>query len=200
MVFGVLIAFLAVCGIFALAVYSGAISAPFNRPFTTVGVSEQKAYPAPCLPAVKGQPDGALPIAYPDIEVRLLNASDEGGLARAHETVLAERGFTIESTDNVSLALQESEIRFGAKGIVEAYTLAAQFPKMRLVLDDRRGKLVDLLIGQNYDPPLGVEDVDVAADQPLRNVEDCVPADTIERVKQISPATDDDEDTVQPAK
>ena len=199
MVFGVLIAFLAVCGIFALAVYSGAISSPFNRPFTTVGVSDQKDYPVPCLPAVEGQPDGALPIAYTDVKVRLLNASKESGLAGAHETVLAERGFTILETGNVSLLLEESEIRFGSKGTVQAYTLAAQFPTMRLVLDDREDRSIDLLIGADFDPPVDIEDVDVAADQPLQNAEDCVPIGEIEPVQQLMPASEDDA-TVKPAK
>lgn len=199
MVFGVLIAFLAVCGIFALAVYSGAISSPFNRPFTTVGVSDQKTYPVPCLPAVKGQPDGALPIAYTDVKVRLLNASKESGLAGAHEIVLAERGFTILEKGNVSLLLEESEIRFGSKGTVQAYTLAAQFPTMRLVLDDREDRSIDLLIGADFDPPIDIEDVDVAADQPLQNAEDCVPIGEIEPAQQLMPASEDDA-TVKPAK
>jgi hypothetical protein len=198
-VFGVLIAFLAVCGIFALAVYSGAISSPFNRPFTTIGVSEQKTYPAPCLPAVKGQPDGALPIAYAQVQVHLLNASGEQGLASAHETVLVDRGFDILDKNNVSLVLQESELRFGKNGTVQAYTLAAQFPKMRLVLDDRGGPAVDLLIGENFDAPLDVEDVDVAADQPLHNADGCVPMNSIEPEKRVQPVSAED-DEVQPAK
>lgn len=199
-VFGVLIAFLAVCGIFALAVYSGAINAPFNRPFTTVGVSAQKTYPVPCLPAVEGQPDGALPVAYTEVEVLLLNASEESGLASAHETVLAKRGFTIRDTGNVPLLLEESEIRFGTKGTVQAYTLAAQFPSMRLVLDDREGRAIDLLIGADFDPPLKVEDVDVAADQPLQNGEGCEPMDSIEPEQRIMPTEEDDVDAVRPAK
>ena len=197
-VFGVLIAFLAVCGIFALAVYSGAISSPFNRPFTTVGAAEQKTYPVPCLPAVKGQPDGALPATYSDVQVRLLNASEEIGLASAHETVLADRGFSIISKGNVPVQLQESEIRFGRKGIVQAYPLAAQFPEIRLVLDDRKDRKIDLLIGDEFEAPLDVEDVELTADQPLTNVEDCVPSGDIEPEKRIEPSATDDE--VQPAK
>ena len=197
-VFGVLIAFLAVCGIFALAVYSGAISSPFNRPFTTVGAAEQKTYPVPCLPAVKGQPDGALPATYSDVQIRLLNASEEIGLASAHETVLADRGFSIISKGNVPVQLQESEIRFGRKGIVQAYTLAAQFPEIRLVLDDRRDRKIDLLIGEEFEAPLDVEDVELTADQPLLNAEDCVPSGDIEPEKRIEPSATDDE--VQPAK
>ncbi|WP_157237343.1 LytR C-terminal domain-containing protein [Promicromonospora sukumoe] len=197
-VFGVLIAFLAVCGIFALAVYSGAISSPFNRPFTTVGAAEQKTYPVPCLPAVKGQPDGALPATYSDVQIRLLNASEEIGLASAHETVLADRGFSIISKGNVPVQLQESEIRFGRKGIVQAYTLAAQFPEIRLVLDDRRDRKIDLLIGEEFEAPLDVEDVELTADKPLINAEDCVPSGEIEPEKRIEPSATDDED--QPAK
>lgn len=199
-VFGVLIAFLAVCGIFALAVYSGAISSPFNRPFTTVGVTAQKSYPVPCLPEVSGQPDGALPVSYTDIRVRLLNASGESGLASAHETVLADRGFVIMGTGNVKSLLQESEIRFGKNGIVQAYTLAAQFPKMRMVLDQRGDPSIDLLIGENFDPPLDVEDVELAADQPLRNAEGCAPVDEITPEKRILPVKEGEPDEVQPAK
>lgn len=197
-VFGVLIAFLAVCGIFALAVYSGAISSPFNRPFTTVGVSEQETYPVPCLPPIKGQPDGALPTAYSDVEVRLLNASEEIGLASAHESVLADRGFSIVAKGNVPMQLQESEIRFGRKGIVQAYTLAAQFPEIRLVLDDRTDRKIDLLIGEEFEAPLDVEDVELASDQPLLNAEGCVPAKSIEPVEQVKRTKTGDEG--QPAK
>ncbi|MCP2266356.1 LytR C-terminal domain-containing protein [Promicromonospora thailandica] len=199
-VFGVLIAFLAVCGIFALAVYSGAISSPFDRPFTTVGASEQKTYPVACLPTVEGQPDGALPVAYSEIKVRLLNSTQESGLGRAHESVLTDRGFEVIELGNFPDPLTESEVRFGVNGIVQAYELAAQFPKMRLVLDDREGPAVDLVIGEDYDAPLDVKDVDVAADQPLRNAEDCVPADTITPEARVLPATPEQaEDEVQPA-
>lgn len=198
-VFGVLIAFLAVCGIFALAVYSGAISSPFDRPFTTVGASDQKTYPVACLPEVEGQPDGALPVAYAEIKVRVLNSTDESGLGKAHQSVLVERGFQVVEIGNVSDELVESEVRFGTKGIVRAYELAAQFPSMRLVLDDRKGPVVDLIIGRDYDPPLDVEDVDITADQPLRNADGCVPADTITPEPQIAPATANSaEDDVQP--
>ena len=199
-VFGVLIAFLAVCGIFALAVYSGAISSPFNRPFTTVGVTEQETYPVPCVPPVEGQPDGALPSAYSDTQVRLLNASGESGLAKAHRTVLVDRGFDIVATGDVPVLLKESEIRFGRNGIVQAYTLAAQFPEIRLVLDDRTERRVDLLIGEDFEAPLSVDDVDVAADQPLKNVTGCVAAKSIDPEKRIMPSSTDSGDEVQPAK
>ncbi|WP_454860389.1 LytR C-terminal domain-containing protein [Promicromonospora soli] len=180
-VFGVLIAFLAVCGIFALAVYSGAISSPFNRPFTTVGVTEQESYPVPCLPAVKGQPDGALPVAYSKIEVRVLNATavstvvGEAGAAAAFEAELDRRGFDVIKLDDYEGEQKVySELRFGAKGVVAAYTLAEHLPEVRLVLDDRKGSTVDLLVGEEYEAPYPLDDVAVSSDQPLQNRAGCV--------------------------
>ncbi|WP_369370087.1 LytR C-terminal domain-containing protein [Promicromonospora sp. Populi] len=181
-VFGVLIAFLAVCGIFALAVYSGAISSPFNRPFTTVGAAEQETYPVPCLPEVEGQPDGALPIAYSDIQVRVFNASavstvgGEVGAAAAFATDLTERGFVVIDLDNFEGAqVVVSELRFGTRGVVAAYTLAQHLPNVRFVLDARTGTSVDLLVGEDYEAPYPADQVVLSEDQPLQNREGCVP-------------------------
>jgi hypothetical protein len=180
-VFGVLIAFLAVCGIFALAVYSGAISSPFNASFTTVGETEQESYPVPCLPAVEGQPDGALPVAYSKIAVRVLNATavstvvGEAGAAAAFEKELDRRGFDVITLgDYEGEQKVYSELRFGKKGVVAAYTLAEHLPDVRLVLDERKGASVDLLVGEQYEAPYPVDDVAVSSDQPLQNREGCV--------------------------
>jgi hypothetical protein len=180
-VFGVLIAFLAVGGIFALAVYSGAISSPFNRPFTTVGMTEQESYPVPCLPAVKGQPDGALPVAYSKIQVRVLNASavstvvGEAGIAAAFEAELDRRGFDVIAMGDFDGEQKvHSELRFGVKGVVAAYTLAEHLPDVRLVLDERKGTAVDLLVGERYEAPYPLDEVAVSSDQPLQNREGCV--------------------------
>ncbi|GAB4086604.1 hypothetical protein GCM10028784_32340 [Myceligenerans cantabricum] len=186
MVFGVIIAFLAVCGIFALAMYTGSLVGPFQRDFTVVGVSQQEEVPAPCLPQVEGQPDGALPLPAAEIEVNSLNASEAQGVAKAFEEELVRRGFTVLELGTMpeDNRLEDSELRFGTKGIVPAYTLAAQFPSMRMVLDDRAGRKVDLLIGEKYDRPVDEEDVP-APELPLENVDNCVPADEITPKKRV---------------
>jgi hypothetical protein len=185
-VFGVIIAFLAVAGILALAMYTGSLVGPFQRPFTVVGVSQQEEVPVPCLPQVNGQPDGALPLPYAEVEVNSLNASESQGVAKAFEDVLVSRGFTVLELGTMAEEdrLEVSELRFGVNGIVHAYTLAAQFPSIRMVMDKRTGKRVDLLIGEKYDKPLAVEDVP-AVDAPLENVDGCVPADEITPKKRV---------------
>jgi hypothetical protein len=196
-VFGVLVAFLLVASLGALAIYTGALTAPFARPFTS-SEQETTTEPAPCLPAVDGQPDGALPLPYDQVKVRVFNASGMSGLATANQKVLAGRGFDVLGTGNYNSTydaelptgstLTSNELRFGPKGVVAAYTLAAQFPDMRLVLDDREDATVDLLVGEEYERPLDEADVPLAADQPLTNAKGCEPVDEVEPVPAPTPA------------
>lgn len=184
-VFGLIIAFLLLAGLAAAAMYSGAFSSPFSRPiYTPVAEAPQ---PEPCLPQVKGQPDGALPVPYSKVKVRVYNAADGSEpLAGANEDVLSERGFDVVDTGNWVEKLDQSEVRFGTKGITRAYTLAAQYPDVRLVLDDRKGATVDLLVGEEYSPPLSEDSVLLNAETPLEDVEGCVPADEITPIPQVT--------------
>lgn len=184
-VFGLLVALLAVTGLGALALYTGAIDSPFDQPIHTPGTEEAaEVGPVPCLPAVEGQPDGALPVSYSDVELRVINASTTTGLARAHADVLRDRGFTIALTGDLDHLLPRTELRFGPAGIVAAYTLAGHFPEVRMVLDDREDAVVDLLVGEEYERPLPEEEVPLLADQPLQNAPGCVPAEEITPVPQ----------------
>ena len=68
-IFGVLIAFLAVSGLAAAAVYTGAIDPPFERGFTAKESEDDKLTPQPCLAA------DTLPVPYSSVTVRVLNAT-----------------------------------------------------------------------------------------------------------------------------
>lgn len=184
-VFGLIIAFLLLAGLAAAAMYSGAFSSPFSRPiYTPVAEAPQ---PEPCLPQVEGQPDGALPVPYSKVKVRVYNAADGSEpLAGANEDVLSERGFDVVDTGNWVEKLDQSEVRFGTKGITRAYTLAAQYPDVRLVLDDRKGATVDLLVGEEYSPPLSEDSVLLNPETPLEDVEGCVPVDEITPIPQVT--------------
>jgi hypothetical protein len=183
-VFGLLIAFLAVVGLGALAVYTGAVNSPIGQPIASPDAEVEPEGPVPCLPKVKGDAAGAVPVAYSKIRVRVFNASETTGLAAAHAEVLGDRGFDVIDTGNLDHHITESELRFGVKGIRAAYTLAAQYPEMRLVLDDRPGIAVDLAVGTEWERPLAEEDVPIQADKPLENRPGCVPAKEITPLKQ----------------
>lgn len=182
-VFGLLIAALAVTGLGALAVYTGAIDAPFDRPFTTPQETDPLAeVPVPCVP------DGTLPVPSGDVRVTILNASGKSEpLAGLNEDVLTERGFVIDAIGNAPDLdgengpdlMERTQIHFGAAGVPAAYTLAAHYPEPGLVLDAREDATVTLYIGEDFDDIVDPELVGIAADIPLESREDCLPVEEI---------------------
>ncbi len=183
MVFGLIIAFLVVAGLGALAVYTGTIKSPIDEPIHTPSAEDTTIAPA-CVPQTKKWPDGAPPVAYNKVKLRVYNAADYSfGIAGANADVLADRGFDIvDNGDFTRLIDGSSEIRYGRKGIRQAYTLAAQFPDVRLVLDDRKGSAIDLLVGSDYSEPLPVEDVPLTSGEPMPNLDGCEPVSEIDPV------------------
>ncbi len=184
-VFGLLIAFLAVCGIGALAIYTGAIEAPFARDFTTPEVIDPLAdVPAPCLP------EDTLPVAYSDIEVMVLNGSGTGGIANANEEILERRGFVVTGTGNVAETAR-TQVRFGAEGVAAAYTLAAHYENVALLLDDREGTGIDLVLGTEFERLVDPELVELDAETPLVDAEGCEPLEEI--TPRPGPVPDEEE-------
>ena len=171
--FGVLIASLAVAGLGAVAVFTGGIDSPFDRPFTTRAPSTAAAaVPPPC------PPDGTLPVAYGQVQVQVLNATDRAGLAADTAAALTARGFAIVGTGNSpSPVLGVARISFGAAGVPAAYTLAAHLPGVSLVLDNRQDATVDLAVGSDF---IGLLDPGVVAldpNAPLVGQPGCLPLD-----------------------
>ena len=191
-VFGLLIAFLAVVGLAALAVYTGAVDAPIGESAASPRPEAEPAEPVPCLPRPKGNAEGVRPATYSDVRVRVFNASDTAGLAAAHAEVLNDRGFDVVDEGNLDHKIERSELRFGTKGIRAAYTVAAHYPELRLVLDDRSGNVVDLAVGTEWERPLAEEDVPISADQPLENRPGCVPAGEMTPVARELPVNPED--------
>jgi len=178
--FGLLGTALAAAFTVALLIFGGVIEAPFAREFSSPHGAVDDVTP-PCLPVVPGQPDGALPIAYNLVDLRVYNASGIGGVAGAAQTVLGRRGFVINIVGDWSTVQPINQLRFGPDGIVAAYTVAAHFPPIQMILDDRTDASVDLVMGENYDEPLPPDEVDLASDRPLLNIRGCEPASQITR-------------------
>jgi hypothetical protein len=177
-IFGAIGTFLAIAFTLALLIFGGVIEAPFARGFTSPH-DDVGDLTAPCLPEVPGQPYGALPVPYDEIDLRVFNASGVSGVATANQTVLGRRGFAIQTVGDWGSVVPLNQLRFGLNGIVAAYTVAAQFPPMQMILDARPDNSVDLVVGENYDRPLETADVDLSADRPLMNIRGCVPANNI---------------------
>ena len=109
-VFGALIAALALAGLGATAIYTGAMDAPFlARDFTTPSPDAIPEDPkAPCPPA------DALPVALPSIQVRVLNSTGISGLAGTASTTLTAAGFVVLEVGNYPMKVTGgSRIQFG---------------------------------------------------------------------------------------
>lgn len=180
--FGLLIAVLVVSGLGAVAIYSGAIPAPFDRGFSTPDVGDEFAgTKVPCLP------EGTMPVPYTSVSVRVLNASGRQGLAGAITEELDQRDFKVTAPANTTRD-ERTQIRFGALGMPAAYTLAAHFESPVLLLDDRADGNVDLFIGEDFENLVDDELVGIDPLAPLPNPEGCVPIDQVTPLKGPTPA------------
>ncbi|QJW38243.1 LytR C-terminal domain-containing protein [Cellulosimicrobium protaetiae] len=182
-VFGLLIAALAVVGLGALAVYTGAIDAPFDRPLSTPeAVDDLADVEVPCLA------EGTLPVATGEVQVNVYNASGKDDpLGRLNQDILTSRGFAVLSTGNApdldgdgdADVMTRTQIHFGAAGVAQAYTLAAHYEDAGLVLDAREDATVDLYVGADFDGVVDQELVGLTGDVPMESRSGCVPIEEI---------------------
>ncbi len=160
-IFGVLIAFLAVSG--------GALSLPNEPEFI---VTEEKGITLAQQPACV--PPDTEPLPYAKVHVTVLNGSNRGGLAGSVSKSLTDRGFTVDSTGNDTRKPTRALITSGDDGIAHAYTLLAHYPDSQLVLDARPGSTVDFTVPEGFVELEAEELVQLSADTALVSVTGCV--------------------------
>lgn len=145
-VFGVLLAGLAVAGLGAAAVFTDAINLPWaQREFASAATPTTTPDPVPC------PPDGALPVSADQITINVLNGAGRSGLAKQTATDLGARGFLIAVVDNASVDATATRVAFGVNGVAQAYTVAAHIPNAVLYLDARADATVDVILGSSFE-------------------------------------------------
>jgi hypothetical protein len=174
-IFGVLLAALALAGLGAAAVFTGSLDLPvFARGFASEPAPTSSQDPYPCPPA------GALPVATNQINVKVFNATTRVGLAGVTSSALAERGFVIVSTENAPATYDgKARIIFGTAGVAQAYTLAAHIDGAVLVLDARPDATVDLALGSEFAEVNPVASVTLDPAVPLVAPAGCTPFDQV---------------------
>ncbi|MCR6688891.1 LytR C-terminal domain-containing protein [Cellulomonas sp.] len=169
-VFGVLLATLAVVGLGAAAVYTGSLSLPFVE-------EEFSASPTP-TPVVRSYPcppEGARPVSYGKITVNVYNSTKTGGLAATTLASFADRGFKEGKTANQPEFEGTALVTFGRKGVAAAYTVAAHIPGAQMLLDARKDATVDVTVGTEYTALIPVDKVKLDAKEPLVAPKGCTP-------------------------
>jgi hypothetical protein len=157
-IFGVLLAGLALAGLGAAAVYTGTLAVPFLARGFSTPAPEAGTSAVPC------PPEGAAPVPYAQVTVNVFNGTGVPGLAAQTAAALTERGFVVGTTANSPASVTgTARLTFGAAGVAAAYTLAAQLDKPVLVLDPRADATVDMTVGTGY---VGLVSADLIALDP----------------------------------
>ena len=174
-VFGVLLAFLALAFVTAAAVYTGNLNVPFfSRAFTAKPSPTATHDPQPCPPA------GALPVAAGSIAVNVYNGTSATGLAKSTGDALTQLGFKVQSEANaIASYTGTARISFGIQGIAQAYTLAAHVDHPEFQLDTRQDASVDITLGQAFVALKPTDKVTLDPKTPLAAPPGCVPYDQL---------------------
>lgn len=121
-----------------------------------------------CVNPPAAQPaDSAIP-APERVRVRVLNATEQTGLASEVAKTLKERGFSVVGVgnDTVTTDLQAAgQLRYGTRGIGAARLLGAAINGMQPTPDARADATVDVVIGAGYTGLAAGTDIRVAARQ-----------------------------------
>lgn len=173
-VFGALALALGFGAVFAAGIYKGTINGPVSVAFVTPAGQFESDVTLVC-PA----PD-SLPLTADQVAVQVLNATDTSGLATRLSDDLKGRGFVTVGTGNWGRSYGENiRISFGPAGVQQAYTVALQFEgATQLVLDNREGTLVDVVIGTKFvDAPRlrSVLAAELSPELPLSANAECLP-------------------------
>ena len=176
--FGVLAVALGTLAFGAFGVFTGAITSPFSAPFVTKQGDFNSDITLPC-PA-----PGSLPMDSGEIVVRVFNGTDRSGLAGKVLNDLEGRGYYGAGASNWSRTYAGvARIAFGVEGVQQGYTVARNFPEYEMVLDNRKGPTVDVVMGDLYDDAAGLVpllDPALDADLPLSAPGECLNARLIE--------------------
>lgn len=164
LVFGLLIGLLATISVIAYAIYQGRLESPIDYAFVTPPPDFESSVKWPCPPVNEGNdeddPEAVhenMPMDPGQVTVRVLNGTvgsenEKPGLAGSTLEVLKGRGYVSVGATNWNRTYGDSvRIQFGEEGLRQAYTVAANFPNYTMVLDNRKGAVVDIILGELFD-------------------------------------------------
>ena len=137
------------------------------------------AAPLPCETTLV-TPAEVLP-ATGKVTVNVLNSTKRQGLARDTADVLTARGMKVKEVANASgegVVRGVAELRYGSKGQRAARLLEFYFPGAKLVPTERPTKVVDIVLGREFEKVLGEAQVAaaLASPSPSASGPGCAPA------------------------
>lgn len=177
LVFGLLLVGIAFVGFYFAGVYRGDVPGPFSEPFVTPPGAFESTVNVACPPT------NATPLKPTEVALRVFNGTDKSGLAGTTRDDLKGRGFVVVGAANWSRAYKDSvRILYGEKGLIQAYTLSNYFNDFEMILDNRDSAVIDLVLGDEYDPGQTLRSQDAAELDPERHFtrpQQCVPIELV---------------------
>jgi hypothetical protein len=182
-IFGVLLAFLALAFVVAAAIYTGNLSMPFfSRAFTAKPSPTVTRDPQPCPPA------GALPVPAGKITVNVYNGTSATGLAKSTGDALTQLGFKVlNETNAIASYTGTARVSFGIQGIAQAYTLAAHVDNPEFQLDTRQDASIDITLGAQFLSLKATDKVLLDPNTPFASPPGCVPYDRLVTAPAATP-------------
>ncbi|BDR53876.1 hypothetical protein KIM372_17830 [Bombiscardovia nodaiensis] len=167
MVFTIAISALAVILVVALVYVLGALG---HSTKASKQVKPNYGVAVPCPP-----PAGNTVFAPDKVRVRVLNGTNKTGLGSAVMEALRNRSFNMQGTGDfpTKTELARTEIRFGANGISQAYTVAGHFNDAVLRMDTRGDDLVDVVVGATFNDLIPEKQVPRVG-KPIQAIDGCV--------------------------
>ena len=178
LVFSIAITTLVVATVLSLLTFYGVLgwSRRNTKSLPNYGVT------APCLPAQYGGADyDGSRIDPAQISVRVLNGTNQRGLAGAVRDELKNRKFNTAAVDNLGRSVERTTIYFGKDAIPDAYTLGSLFTDAILQMDARGNdgsgnKSIDVVIGSTFKDLKSRDDASISDSTKLASIEGCVDA------------------------
>ncbi|WP_062131106.1 LytR C-terminal domain-containing protein [Demequina aestuarii] len=176
-VFGIAMIALVTVAFASFAIYRGDVEGPFDRAFTTPAGEFESDITLACAPS------RAMPLPPGEVVVRVNNGAGISGLAGSTGETLEGRGFLVVGATNWTQDFSGSvRILYGQEGLQHAYTLAAHFDDVELVLDNRPDITLDLVLGQQFGEEPQVRPLDAPELDPtiaLSSRGECLPVNVI---------------------
>lgn len=142
-IFGSMIAVMAILLVLGTLVWTGLLPFPFNREFSQP--PDSAAVPCPT--------EGLAPQDPSTITVTVFNATNQTGLAGTVGSALAQSGVVVSETANWRGEDQFEAVRMYTtpSGVDAAYTLRAYFPTATVHLDPNlTSEIVEVVLGRDY--------------------------------------------------
>ena len=175
LVFGVIVIAIAAIVFIAMGIYKGTIKGPFDIAFVTPQAEFTSDITLVCPPS------NSTPLDPSEVAVRVLNGSEQPGIAKTTLDDLEGRGFVPLGAINWNREYQHTaRIMFGETGVLKAYTVALQFPTAELVLDDRKNATVDVVLGAEFTSIVDPLDPQLDPDTELAANSQCLPVNQVE--------------------